>query len=155
MTHEQIINELILRNITLGSVESFTGGLFAAHVVNYPGVSKIFKGAIVSYQNEIKRRLVNIKQSDLDKYGAVSSVVAQAMARNGQKILGVDFCFAFTGNADNNSGEAEAGDVYIALIYGDVEILEHLHFPGDRSKVREAAVDYAFNMLERVLKNNI
>lgn len=155
MNHEKIINELIARNITLGSVESFTGGLFAAKVISYQGVSKIFKGAIVAYQNEIKRKLVNIKQSDLNKYSPVSSVVAQEMARNGQKKLGVDFCFAFTGNADSNMDQVEAGDVYIALIYDDVEILEHIHINGDRNKVREEAVNYAFSMLERVLKNYI
>lgn len=153
MSHKTIIAKLIEQNITLGSVESFTGGLFAATVVSYPGVSKIFKGSIIAYQNEIKQKLVNVSAEDIEKFGPVSSVVAQEMARNGQKSLNVDFCFAFTGNADSDSGKVEAGDVYIALIYGDVEILEHIHIKGDRNKVREEAVSYAFSMLERVLEN--
>lgn len=149
----KIVEKLIKQNITIGSVESFTGGLFAARLVDVPGVSKIFKGAIVAYQNEVKAKLVGVNASDLEKYGAVSSIVAQQMARNGKAKLNVDFCFAFTGNADTNNGIVEGGNVYIALAYGDDEILEHIHIKGDRTQVRNDAVTHAFTILERVLEN--
>lgn len=155
MKNSEIISLLLDRKITLGSIESFTGGLFAAEVVRNRGVSEIFKGAIVAYQNEIKERIIKVPHEMLEKFGAVSGIVAQELARNGKKILGVDFCLAFTGNADSNSGELTAGDVYIALAYGKDEIVEHLHLKGDRNEVRVAAVSHAFKILERVLENYI
>ena len=155
MTTQLLINELIDKNLTIGSVESFTGGLFAATLVNYPGVSKTYKGTIVAYSNDVKARLLNIKKEDLKKFSAVSSVVALDLARHGQKALGVDFCFGFTGDAGPTaSGQSgEVGDVYIALAFANDEIVEHFKFKGDRLKVRTDAVNAALKMLARVLKN--
>ncbi|MDY0214856.1 MAG: CinA family protein [Bacilli bacterium] len=153
MKNQLIIQKLMDLNITFGSVESFTGGQFASTVVNYPGVSKVYKGSIVSYSNDVKHRVLKIKESDLKKYGAVSSTVALEMARNGKKILDVDFCVAFTGNAGPTATNYDVGEVFIALIYGEDEILEHFKIKGDRNKVRSEAVTRAFQILERVLEN--
>lgn len=153
MKTQKVIQKLIDLNITIGSVESFTGGLFAAKLVNYPGVSKVYKGSIVSYSNEVKHKVLKIKESDLKKYGAVSSYVALMMARNGKKLLDVDFCFAFTGNAGPTADNLNVGEVFIALIYGEDEILEHFKIKGDRQKVRTEACERAINILERVLEN--
>ncbi|MFA5485856.1 MAG: CinA family protein [Bacilli bacterium] len=153
MKTQKVIQKLIDLNITIGSVESFTGGLFAATLVNYPGVSKVYKGSIVSYSNEVKHKVLKIKESDLKKYGAVSSYVALMMARNGKKLLDVDFCFAFTGNAGPTADNLNVGEVFIALIYGEDEILEHFKIKGDRQKVRTEACERAINILERVLEN--
>lgn len=153
MKTQKVIQKLIDLNITIGSVESFTGGLFAATLVNYPGVSKVYKGSIVSYSNEVKHKVLKIKESDLKKYGAVSSYVALMMARNGKKLLDVDFCFAFTGNAGPTADNLNVGEMFIALIYGEDEILEHFKIKGDRQKVRTEACERAINILERVLEN--
>ncbi len=153
MKTQDIIKKLMDLNITIGSVESFTGGLFAATVVNHPGVSKIFKGSIVGYSNDVKHRVLKIKESDLKKYSAVSSTIALELARNGKKLLGVDFCLAFTGNAGPTATNLTVGEVFIALIYGEDEILEHFRIKGDRNKVRSEAVSRAFRILERVLEN--
>lgn len=148
-----LIQKLIEHNITIGSAESFTGGQFASTLVNYPGVSKVFKGSVVSYTNEVKHKVLKIKESDLKKYGAVSSYVALAMARNAQKLLEVDFCFAFTGNAGPTASNNNVGEVFIALVYGEDEILEHFKIKGDRQKVRTEAINRAIYILERVLEN--
>lgn len=155
MTTQLVINELIAKNLTIGSVESFTGGLFATTLVNYPGVSKTYKGTIIAYSNDVKERLLNIHKEDLKKFSAVSSVVALELARHGRKVLGVDFCVAFTGDAGPTaSGQSgEVGDVYIALAYGKDEIVEHFKLKGDRLKVRTDAVSAALSILARVLKN--
>lgn len=154
MKTQALINKLIEYKLTLGSVESFTGGLFASTIVSYPGVTPIYKGSIVSYHNDVKHKLLKIKESDLKRYGAVSSVIALEMARNGQKLLGVDFCVAFTGNAGPTTTEThDVGEVFIALAYGEDEILEHFKIKGDRTKVRTEAVSRALMIIERVLEN--
>ncbi len=153
MIEKKVVEKLIEKGLTLGSVESFTGGLFAATVVNYSGVSAIFKGALVTYQNDIKTKLVGVKKESLEKFGAVSSTVALEMARGGKKKLGVDFCLAFTGYAEKSKSKEKGGEVYIALKYGKDEIVEHHFLNGERNKVRGEAVAIAFKILERVLEN--
>ena len=154
MKNQQIIQRLIDLNITIGSVESFTGGLFASTLVNYPGVSAVFKGSIVSYSDEVKVNVVKVSKYDLKENGAVSSTVALEMARNGKKILGVDFCLGSTGNAGpTGDGLHEVGECFIALVYGEDEILLHFNIKGDRAKVKTEAVQRAFDMLEKVLEN--
>lgn len=153
MSERVVIEKLIEKGLTLGSVESFTGGLFAATVVSFSGVSAIFKGALVTYQNEIKMKLAGVKAETLEKFGSVSSVVALEMVRGGKKKLGVDFCLAFTGYAEKGSGKEKGGEVYIALKYGEDEIVEHHLLKGNRNKVRSDAVTQAFKILARVLEN--
>ena len=69
MATVQDINSLFReKGLTLGSVESFTGGLFAREITAVPGASKFYKGALVTYATEEKVRLLGISQEDVDKY---------------------------------------------------------------------------------------
>ena len=78
------INELFDKDITIASVESFTGGLFASEIVKIPGASKYFKGALVTYSNEIKEKL----GVDTSK-GVINKEVAHQMASKGKKYFNV------------------------------------------------------------------
>ena len=95
----EIIAIMREKKLTLGTVESATGGLIAHLITNIPGSSDVFQGSIVSYSNEIKMKIVGVKKTTLEKYGAVSSPVAAEMAAGGRKTLGVDICVADTGIA--------------------------------------------------------
>ena len=66
---QKLIDELANRNLTIGSVESFTGGLFAKTFTDVSGASKVFKGSIVAYSPEVKVNVVGIPQEYIDKYG--------------------------------------------------------------------------------------
>ena len=87
------------KGLTLGSVESMTGGLFAAKFTEIPGSSAVFKGSIVTYCTDEKIKIVGVKKETIMKYGVVSSQVAKEMAELGRKILDVDVCVSVTGNA--------------------------------------------------------
>ena len=87
------------KNMTLGVVESATGGLISHLVTNAPGSSDYYKGSIIAYNNEIKIKIIGVKAQTIDKYGAVSPQVAREMAGGGRKQLDVDFCLADTGIA--------------------------------------------------------
>ena len=125
---------------TLGSIESFTGGAFAAKVVETPGASKYFKGSVVSYSNEIKEKL-GVDTSN----GVVSKDVALEMARKGREFLGVDICVAFTGNAGPGTldGKPE-GLCYIAIN----EKVYELNLEGSRLEKINKAVQFAFDKLD-------
>ena len=75
------------KGLTLGTVESATGGLIAHIVTAVSGSSDYFKGSIVSYSNEIKNRTIGVKAGTLEQYGAVSPQVAEEMAIGGKKLL--------------------------------------------------------------------
>ena len=87
------------KGLTLGSVESMTGGLFAAKFTAIPGSSKVFKGSIVTYATEEKINIVGVKKETVEKYSVVSEEVAKEMAEKGRELLNVDVCVSVTGNA--------------------------------------------------------
>ena len=141
---------------TLGSVESFTGGLFAREITAVPGASHFFKGALVTYASEEKNRILGISYQDIDQYGVVSREVAAQMASNGQKLLNVDYCVSFTGNAGPDAMEGKpVGLVYIGVaIYDRIEVYE-LQLSGSRDDIQKEGVKNALEILEKkILENN-
>src|SRR5574344_1623344 len=97
---------------SLGSVESLTGGLFSASICSIPGASRVYKGSIISYANEVKENLAHVKSETIEKYGVVSKEVAEEMALGGLEALNVSVCVSFTGNAGPTAepGEAPVGE---------------------------------------------
>ncbi len=106
---QKLVSYLKDKNLTIGSVESMTGGLFAARITSVPGASKVFKGSIVSYSPLIKENVVGVNKETIAKYGVVSKQVAYEMAEKGRKVLDVDICVSITGNAGPTSEPGEAG----------------------------------------------
>ena len=105
---------------TLGSVESFTGGSFAKEITSVSGASHFFKGALVTYATEEKNRLLGISYNDIDEYGVVSKEIAAQMASNGKKLLNVDYCVSFTGNAGPEAMEGKpVGEIHIGVAFLD------------------------------------
>ena len=126
---------------TLGSVESITGGLFAAKVTSKPGASSYFKGSVIAYDNTIKEKL-NIDTSR----GVVNKEVALAMAKAGQDFLGVNICVSFTGNAGPKTIENDyIGKVFIAI---NEQVYEK-QFYGSRLEIQTQCVDFAFTKLKK------
>ena len=141
---------------TLGSVESFTGGIFAREITKVSGASHFFKGALVTYASEEKNRILGISYDVIDEYGVVSKEAAAQMASNGQKLLNVDYCVSFTGNAGPTAMEGKpVGLIYIGIaIYDKVEVYE-FHLSGDRDTIQNEGVNNALKLLEqKILENN-
>ena len=155
MTSEEI--NAIFRKIgrTLGSVESFTGGLFAETITSVPGASHFYKGGLVTYASEEKNRLLGISYDIIDQYGVVSKEVASLMASNGQKLLNVDYCVSFTGNAGPEAMEGKpVGLVYIGIaIYDHVEVYE-FNLSGDRKTIQKEGVCNALEILNKKILEN-
>ena len=96
---EKLLKAYKEKGLTLGSVESMTGGLFSAKFTEIPGSSAVFKGSVVTYSCEEKINIVGVKKVTIEKYGVVSEEVAKEMAEKGRKLLNVDVCVSVTGNA--------------------------------------------------------
>jgi len=142
---QSLIKLLAQKNLSIGTVESATGGLIAARLTSVSGASVHFKGGIVAYQNELKIRLAGVKYETLLSYGAVSAQVAEQMAAGGRKALGVDICLSDTGIA-GPGGETTGKPVglfYIGLATPEGVWSRKFIFKGDRAKNREAALTEA------------
>jgi nicotinamide-nucleotide amidase len=102
---------------TLGTAESCTGGKIAEAIIAVPGASEYFKGAIVSYTNEVKERLLGVDHQLLEEKTAVCPEVAEAMVRGAIKTLNVDFAISATGIAGPGGGSKEipVGTIYIGF----------------------------------------
>ena len=152
MTSEEI-NKLFRKfGRTLGSVESFTGGLFSETITAVPGASHFYKGGFVTYASEEKNRLLGISYDTIDQYGVVSQEVAAAMASNAQKLLNVDYCVSFTGNAGPSAMENKpVGEVYIGLATSEKVEAFPYQLEGERNKIQEKAINLAFTLLADAL----
>ena len=150
MNSEEINKLFREKGYTLGAVESFTGGLFAKEITSVSGASHFFKGALVTYATEEKNRLLDISYEDIDQYGVVSKQIASQMALKGKKLLNVDYCISFTGNAGPTAMEGkEVGEVYIGLAYLDkVEVYQFM-LKGTREEVQKEGVNNALRILKK------
>jgi PncC family amidohydrolase len=152
---EEIINYMREKNLTLGTVESATGGLIAHLITNVPGSSDVFQGSIVAYSNEVKKKIVGVRESTLKEYGAVSAQVAIAMAKDGRKVLGVDICLADTGIAGPSGATTEkpVGLFYLGLSHKESSFTRKHLFNGTREENKQQAAQAALKWVREYLKN--
>ena len=140
---------------SLGSVESFTGGLFAKEITAVPGASHFYKGGFVTYATEEKNRILGISYKDIDEHGVVSQEIAALMAMNAQKLLNVDYCVSFTGNAGPEAMEGKpVGEVYIGVATKDNVKVVGYHLDGTREDIQQKGVELALNLLKTSLFEN-
>lgn len=105
------------QKLTIGTVESCTGGAIAAKITSISGASDYFKGSLITYSNELKEKFAHVKSETIDKLGAVSQEVVEEMAEKGRIELDVDACIAVSGIAgpDGGTSEKPVGTVWIAI----------------------------------------
>ena len=150
----EIIDTMREKKLTLGTVESATGGLIAHLITNVPGSSDVFQGSIVSYSNTIKMNVVGVKKTTLEKYGAVSSPVAAEMAEGGRKVLGVDICVVDTGIAGpgGTTPGKPVGLFYLGLSTKDGTVTQKHLFSGARDENKQQAAQTALTLVLDYLK---
>lgn len=148
----KLVELLKKHNLTLGSIESLTGGLFASTITSVSGVSSVFKGSVVTYFTEIKEKVVGVKKQTISKYGVISKECALEMATYGQELLDTDIIVSFTGNAGPSVMEnKEVGKVFIGIIVKEeVEVLE-LNLSGNRDEIRKECVEIALNKIFEII----
>jgi nicotinamide-nucleotide amidase len=155
---ERSVAEIVLglcrgRGLRLATAESCTGGLVAARLTDVPGSSDVFAGAIVAYANEVKTAELGVPAALIDRHGAVSAQVAQAMAAGVRERLGVDVGVAVTGVAgpDGGTDEKPVGLVYFHVSTPGGERGGEFSLPADRDTVRSRATVGALHLMRRVL----
>jgi PncC family amidohydrolase len=152
---EVIINIMRVNKLTLGTIESATGGLIAHLITNVPGASDVFHGSVTSYNNQVKMKIVGVKETTLQQHGAVSAEVAEEMAEGGRKALGVDICIADTGIAGPSGATPgkPVGLFYLALAHKDGTNVRKLLFKGTRVENKQQVAETALTWLRDYLFN--
>ncbi|MGB1038895.1 MAG: nicotinamide-nucleotide amidohydrolase family protein, partial [Bacteroidia bacterium] len=152
--NEVIGSMLIDADKTIGTIESCSGGYLAHKLTSVSGSSKYYHGSLLTYAYKAKVAIADIPQEMLDEYGAVSSQVCDAMAKNAQEKLGVDYCISTTGIAGPTGGTPTkpVGTVYIGLAKPDgTTEVKKCHFRGTREQVIERTSITAFEMIRQAL----
>jgi nicotinamide-nucleotide amidase len=141
------------RGWMMATAESCTGGLIAGACTDLAGSSVWFERGFVTYSNAAKTELLGVDAALIASHGAVSEVVARAMAfgavRHSQAQVGV----AVTGVAGPSGGTPDkpVGLVWFGFSVDGVLTSEKRHFPGDRAAVRAATVAHALRRLHELM----
>jgi nicotinamide-nucleotide amidase len=144
----------LLRGRTIAIAESCTGGLLAARLTDRPGASEYVRGAIVAYADDVKVAQAGVPAELIDRHGAVSCEVAQALADGARSLLEAEIGVGITGVAGPGGGTTEkpVGLVWLSVAAGEGEQLTRsVHLPGGRADVRDRATTVAMHMIRRAL----
>jgi nicotinamide-nucleotide amidase len=153
-----VISKLLNKNRKkLAIAESCTGGYISHLITSLPGSSQFFEGSIVSYSNEIKRDILNVRETNLKKHGAVSEMVVTDMAINTMSLFETEYAIATSGIAGPSGGTEEKpiGLVWIAVATPTKVVTQKFLFGknGGREVIIKRAAMAALNMLrEELLK---
>lgn len=144
---------LLVTKRTVASAESCTGGLLAAILTEHGGSSEIYRGGAAVYSNEAKTILADVPPQLIHSHGAVSSVVAAALARGARERLGADIGLGITGIAGPGGATPgkPVGLVYVAVDSDPHSSARKCAWPFDRAGNRLASVGAALDLLEAAI----
>ena len=145
----------LLEGHTIAVAESCTGGLLAARLTDRPGSSAYFAGGVVAYSNEAKSELVGVNRELIERCGAVSTEVVEALAEGAIARFGTDIGVGITGIAgpDGGTEEKPVGLVYFCVSSSEgARITRSAQLPGGRADIRDRAVTVAMHLLRRLLR---
>ncbi len=149
-----LADRLLARGWMMATAESCTGGLIAGACTDLAGSSNWFERGFVTYSNEAKTELLGVDTALITSHGAVSEVVARAMAFGAVRHSHAQASVAVTGVAGPGGGSADkpVGLVWFGFSVGGVLTSEKQHFSGDRAAVRAATVAHALLRLNQRLE---
>ena len=144
MEVRDIVEMLKIAEKTVATAESCTGGLVAKRLTDICGASEVFKYGVVTYSDEAKMKLLNVKEETLRQHTAVSKETAAEMAHGILELSGADIGVATTGYASG----AHAGKIFVAVEnkngYRFVRLLD---CDGGREAQRDATAVVAMEMI--------
>ena len=150
----QLAQALLARGWMLATAESCTGGMIAAACTDLAGSSQWFERGFVTYSNAAKSDSLGVDAAAIEAHGAVSEVVARAMAFGAVRHSQAQASVAVTGVAGPTGGSPDkpVGTVWFGFSVGGRLSSELRHFAGDRAAVREATVRHALTRLLQLVQ---
>ena len=146
---KKVFAKLAGRGATLAVAESCTGGKLGAALVDLPGISEVFCGGVIAYDNKVKTKLLGVPEKLLQENGAVSREVALKMAEGARQNLGSDYAVSVTGIAGPTGGTEKkpVGTVEFAVVGPGLAKTLGTRFDGDRISIQNQAVEAALQLV--------
>jgi nicotinamide-nucleotide amidase len=144
----------LLAGHRLGLAESCSGGLLAARITDLPGASDYMAGSVVAYSNEAKAELLGVDPGLIERHGAVSPEVAEAMAKGALERFEADIAVSITGIAGPDGGTEEKPVGYVcfnARLADGTSIAREPVIPGGRADIRERSALVGVHLLRMLL----
>lgn len=143
------------KGLLLSTAESCTGGNIAHSITSIAGSSDYYVGSVVSYSNEVKKKVLNVSDSTLNNDGAVSQSTVLQMCRGVSQLMNTECAIATSGIAGPTGGTKDkpVGTVWIAVKYKDKETSSCYQFPGTRDRVIDRATTTALIMLLKLIRD--
>lgn len=143
------------KNLKITTSESCTGGLIASKITSYANVSSIFDLGLITYANEMKQKILKVKDETLDEYGAVSSYCIKEMLFGSYELTSANICIATSGIAGPSGGSNNkpVGMVFVGILYNGKKEIKKCLFRGNRKSIQKQAMYKAFEMLINAYKS--
>jgi nicotinamide-nucleotide amidase len=144
----------LLAGRSLAVAESCTGGLMAARMTERAGSSAYFAGGVVAYSNEAKSELLGVDPGLIERHGAVSTEVAEAMADGALRRFEADVALSITGVAGPGGGTEAKPVGYVcwsAALADGTRLTRDTRLPGDRTEIRDRSTTVGMHLLRRLL----
>ena len=152
---EQVAALLRERGLTIATAESCTGGLLVGRLTDLAGSSQYVLGGLVVYANAAKVALAGVDAGLIERAGAVSGEVAEALADGARSRLASDLGVGITGVAGPGGGtEAKpVGLVWFSVAGPDgARLTRSSRLPGGRADIRERSTTVALHLVRRLLR---
>lgn len=152
---EILLYHLNRLGLTVATAESCTGGNIAHQITSIAGSSSAFMGSVVAYSNDVKHRVLGVKNETLEAHGAVSIPTVEEMAQGACQVIDTDCSIVTSGIAGPGGGTPDkpVGTVCIAIKSPTGIVSATHHFPGNRSRVIDRATTTAIITLIKELKS--
>jgi nicotinamide-nucleotide amidase len=144
--------------LSIATAESCTGGLMAARLTERAGSSDYVKGAVVAYSDDVKTAAAGVPAELIERHGAVSGEVAEALADGARDRLGADVGIGITGIAGPGGGSPEkpVGLVWLSVATPGAagqtpRLTRSVNLPGGRADVRDRSTTVALHLVRRAL----
>lgn len=146
---DEVAKILVDNNLTIAVAESCTGGMVAADLINYPGISSVFMEGCVTYSNKAKMMTLNVKKETLNTVGAVSEQCAKEMSEGVAARHNTNIGLSTTGIAGPEGGNEDkpVGLVYMGITINNKTIVKKYIFNGNRQQIRSRACKTLLNDL--------
>ena len=153
-TMQEVLGKILLKNKeTISTAESCTGGAIASLITSVPGASAYFQGSIVSYSDDVKQSLLNVKKDTLEKYGAVSEETVKEMLSGLLQKMNTTYGIAVSGimGPDGGTDDKPVGTVFIAVGNKESHKVHQLKQRFERKKNIEVTGMMALNLMRKFI----
>jgi len=149
---DKIIASLRSRQLTIATIESFTGGLLSDSFINHPGISDVFVQGVTLYQPESKRRWLGLTSDQFGQLNLVSVPLIEQLLKQGIANQMAKIVLATTGNAGPSvQPHSTIGEVVIGVSNGKQTLTEKHTLTGNRRDIRLQGVQATLALLERFI----